>query len=140
MVKKYFFDYDNLHILGGYKDKVHVQGLSHEWDETKEPKLEVGIIYKGSDFPEIIEEDVILSIDRDMFKNMLDKWLDEKIDYCDRYNHYCGVGGFIYCSCEKSYETWLNIYHDNPDKQPTKKDITVYNVLSFDELIDMEHG
>lgn len=140
MVKEYFFDFDNLHILGGYKDKVHVQGLSYEWDETKEPKLEVGVTYLGSDFPDIIEEDIILSIDRKMFKEMLDKWLDEKIDYCDSWNEYCGVGGYIKCKVEKAYNTWINIYSDNLDEKPTKKDFTVYNVVSFDEYIDMEHG
>jgi hypothetical protein len=140
MVKKYFFDYDNLHILGGYKDKVHVKGLSQEWDETKEPKLEVGVAYNMSDFPEVTDEDIILSIDRNMFKDMLDKWLDEKINYCNHWNEYCGSGGYIYCETEKAYETWVNEYSNNPDENPVRKDYVVYNVISFDELIDMEHG
>lgn len=140
MVKKYFFDYDDLHILGGYKDKVHVKGLSQEWDETKEPKWEVGVVYHSSDFPEVNEEEVILAIDRNMFKDMLDKWLDKKIQYCDSWNEYCGSGGYIYCEVNKAYDTWINEYSEDLDEKPVRKDITVYDVMSFEEYIDMEHG
>ena len=127
MIKNYSFDFDGLNILGGYKDRVHVQGILMEYDED-------------DDTIDTIWEDIILSINRNMFKYMLDKWLDEKINYCERWNGYCGVLGRINCDVEKDYETWLNIYPDDPDEQPTKKDITVYKVLSFDEYIDMEHG
>ena len=136
---------DDLTILGGFKDKIHVKGNWTEYDETKIPKLEVGVSYLGSDFPKTINGECILSINRKMFKKMLDAWLDEKIDYCDRWNHYCGVGGDIYCKVEEAYNTFINEYlevEDNGENdgiKEIKKDIIVYDVKSFDE-IDMEHG
>ena len=142
----YWFSFDELKILGGYKNKVHILGQRDEYDESLEPELKVGVTYLGSDFPDHFPIDCILSIDRKLFKKMLDKWLDEKLDYCDNWKHYCGVGGFIYCKAEKSYDTYINEYIEIEDNdindglEERKKDITVYNVSSFDELIDMEHG
>jgi hypothetical protein len=136
----YWFSFDELKILGGYKDKVHVLGQKDEYDETKEPKLEVGVSYLGSDFPDHFPEDCILSIDRKLFKKMLDKWLDEKLDYCDQWNHYCGVGGNIYCEkVTKAYDTIIYDYISN-ENDKIEKNIVVYNVNSFNRLIDMEHG
>ena len=142
MTTNYFFNFDDLKILGGYKNRVHILGIRDTYDETKMPKLEIGVSYKGSDFPDHFPEDCILSIDRKLFKKMLDKWLDEKLDYCDRWNHYCGVGGHIYCKkVTKSYDTVLYDYEEkNGDVKEIKKNIIVYNVESFDKLIDMEHG
>jgi hypothetical protein len=147
MTTNYFFNFDDLKILGGYKNRVHILGIRDTYDETKMPKLEIGVSYKGSDFPDHFPEDCILSIDRKLFKKMLDKWLDEKLDYCDRWNHYCGVGGYIYCeNVEKAYDTYIYEYINVEDNEindgleEVKKNMVVYNVNSFDELIDMEHG
>jgi hypothetical protein len=142
----YWFNFDELKILGGFKNRVHVLGYRDEYDENLEPKLEVGVSYKGSDFPDHDPIECILSIDRKLFKKMLDKWLDEKLDYCNSNGYYCGVGGYIYCDAEKDYDTYINEYievEDNPINdglKVVKKNIIVYNVKSFDELIDMEHG
>jgi hypothetical protein len=143
MKTDYWFSFDDLNILGGYKDRVHILGQMDIYDESLEPELEVGVSYKMSEFPNHYPINCILSIDRKLFKKMLDKWLDEKLDYCNRYNHYCGVFGFIYCEVEKAYDTYLIDYVETEDKEclkEIKKDIIVYNVKSFDELIDMEHG
>lgn len=143
MTTNYFFNFDDLKILGGYKNRVHILGTKDTYDETKMPKLEIGVSYKGSDFPESEIETCILSIDRKLFQKMLNKWLDEKLDYCDRWNHYCGVGGYIYCKkVTKAYDTIIYDYIDsnNNETEQTEKNIIVYNVESFDELIDMEHG
>jgi len=146
MTTTYSFDFQNLNILGGFKNRVHILGVMDTYDETKIPKMEVGVSYLGSDSPESIIEKCILSIDRKLFKKMLDKWLDEKLAYCDSWNHYCGVMGLIYCEVEKSYDTFIYEYIEVEDNdkndglEQRKKDITVYNVKSFDELIDMEHG
>lgn len=146
MKTDYWFNFDDLKILGGFKNRVHILGYRDEYDESLEPKLEVGVSYLGSDFPDHNPEECILSIDRKLFKKMLDKWLDKKLDYCDSWNHYCGVGGYIYCNAEKGYDTFINEYIEVEDNnindglEVRKKDIIVYNVKSFDELIDMEHG
>ncbi len=146
MKKDFWFNFDDLNILGGFKNKIHIKGKWNEYDETKMPKLEVGVSYMGSDFPEVIEGECILSIDRKMFKKMLDAWLDEKIDYCDRWNHYCGVFGNIECEVEKDYDTYIIEYKEVEDNgknegiEEIKKEMTVYNVKFFDKVIDMEHG
>jgi hypothetical protein len=147
MVTNYFFDFNNLKILGGFKNKVHVLGIKDTYDETSIPKIEVGVSYSSKDFPENEIEECILSIDRKLFHKMLGKWLDNKLDYCDRWNHYCGVGGLIYCeNVKKEYDTYIYDYIDVEDSKindglkEVKKDMVVYTVNSFDELIDMEHG
>ena len=111
------------------------------------PELEVGISYNMGDFPESETEECILSIDKKLFHKMLDKWLEEKLDYCDRWNHYCGVGGFIYCEkVKKEYDThiyeYINVEDDgkNDGLKEVKKNMIVYTVDSFNKLIDMEHG
>jgi hypothetical protein len=143
MTTKYFFDFNDLKILGGFKNKVHVLGVKDTYDETLMPKLEVGVSYNSNDFPESEIEECILSIDRKLFHKMLDKWLDEKLDYCDRYNHYCGVFGAIFCEkVTKLYNTEIYDYitDENNNIQQVIKPVIVYEVLSFDKIIDMEHG
>ena len=51
MTTVHSFGFDNLDIIGGFKNKVHVVGLKTTYDETLYPKMEVGVSYKGSDFP-----------------------------------------------------------------------------------------
>lgn len=147
MTTKYFFDFDNLKILGGFKNRVHILSVKETYDETLMPKMEVGVSYSMSDFPEPETEECILSIDRELFHKMLDKWLDEKLNYCDYNNYYCGVGGYIYSeNVEKAYDTYIYDYINVEDNEVNdglkeiKKDMVVYNVHSFDEIIDMEHG
>lgn len=146
MKTDYWFNFDEFKILGGFENRVHILGYRDEYDESLEPKLEVGVSYLGSDFHDHDPIECILSIDRKLFKKMLDKWLDEKLDCCDSWNHYCGVGGNIYCEVEKGYDTFINEYIEVEDNnindglEERKKNIIIYNVKSFDELIDMEHG
>jgi hypothetical protein len=117
----YFFSFDEPHIYGGYKNNVHVQGV------------------KITEGEKSTEEDCILSIDRVMYTKMLNEWLDTKINFCDRWGHYCGVGNVL-CSAEELYDTVVYEYEEDEDDEliVTEIERTVYQVTSFE--IDMEHG
>ena len=144
LTSQYFFSFDDLKILGGFGDNVHIQGIKSTYDKTSTMKMEVGVSYKFSDLPSSSEEDCILSINRKLFQKMMDKWLDSKLDYCDRWEHYCGVGGEIYCEkVKKEYDTHIYEYNINEiddGVKETKRNMVVYTVDSFNEVIDMEHG
>lgn len=105
----------------------------------------VGVSYKDSDFPKHIDENCILSIDRKLFQKMQNKWLDEKIDYCERWNHYCGVGGIVYLEEEdvKELDTWeLNDYEldENGESVETTHKASLLEVSSWNGHVDIEHG
>ena len=129
MTTIYNFDFDDIKILGGFKNNVHVLGYRDTYDET------------DPTHSSLERKECIFSIDRKMFQKMLNRWLDEKLDYCDRYNHYCGVDGFINCKkVTKAYDTV--IYDNGGDwrKDLVEKKLVVYNVGGFDKYVDMEHG
>jgi hypothetical protein len=115
----YYFSFDSLHIYGGYKNNVHVSAVRIIDEENQK------------------DEDCILSIKRSMFMNIFNEWLDKKIDYCDRFGHYCGVSNVL-CSAERLYDTTLYDYGEDEDDEITENKTTVYQVITFE--IDMEHG
>ena len=114
MTTVHSFGFDNLDIIGGFKNKVHVVGLKMTYNED-------------DDYGEAGFEDCILSIDRKVFHKMLDAWLDDKLSICDYHQHYCGVMGSVRCEVKQIDDI-------------TKNDFIVYEVLSWDEDMDMEHG
>lgn len=112
----YFFSFDSIKILGGFKNNVHVEATEITGDE-----------------------ECILSIERSMFMDMVKQWLDIKIDYCDRFKHYCGVGDIL-CSAEELYNTTVYEYEEDEDDNiiVNKIEKKVYQATNFE--IDMEHG
>lgn len=117
----YFFSFDSLEIYGGFKGDVHVPAL----------RIEEGELSK--------DEECILSIERSMFMNMFNEWITEKIQCCDRFGHYCGVG-HVLCSAKRLNDTIMYDYEENEDGEIVVTEIekTIYQVTSFD--IDIEHG
>jgi hypothetical protein len=126
MITNYNFDFADVKILGGYKNNVHVLGYRDTYDET------------DPTHSSLERKECILSIDRKMFQKMLNKWLDEKLDYCDRYDHYCGVFGYI--MCKKITHSHNTVIYDYVEGLNIEKKLVVYNVGAFDKYIDMEHG
>lgn len=114
-------------ILGVIENNIHVKGQLYE-EENIIP--------------------VVLIISIDLHIEMLYKYFDAKRDYCKRYGHYCGVWGqTIAVKYEEVGSTMLldeeGTNWDAVDEN--KEDIKyvktrMFEVLEFDEHIDMEHG
>ena len=155
MRTSYYFSFDTLEILGGFKNTLHIYGTKYTIDETKIPepesidpdslteaeietynklKIDISKIKRYPDGPEPIFEDCILCIDRKLFQKMLDKWLDKKIDYCERFQAFCGVGGYIYCDGVKEVATQefdvrdLNMWIINIKNQLKKSHIVRFHL------------
>lgn len=77
----------------------------------------------------------MLAIERKLFHKMLDVWLDDKKDYCERWNHFCGEMGIIRSSDYKKLDT-TNLLNENNTFDIVNK----FEILSFDSNTDMEHG
>ena len=59
--------------------------------------VEQGIVVNGWFYSEEMEEDCedncLLLITVDQYKKYAENWLKEKLDYCNRYNEFCGENG-----------------------------------------------
>lgn len=76
------------------------------------------------------EHDCVVQISRELFKESLDYYLNDKKDYCERYNHFCGVMGSIRSlDCERMGKIEVD-----------GKLLRVYKVNAIDPDTDMEHG
>ena len=120
-VNNYTFSFDSLEILGQFGDTVHVVGnyLQYEYAD-----------YVGNFKEPTVDEECILVIKQDMFHDMLQLHLNDKKRYCEKWNHYCGVGGRISCDVDV-LET---------DYQFNGKRTYVFGVTGFEDYTDMEHG
>jgi hypothetical protein len=81
----------------------------------------------------------VLRIKRTEFNKMIKLWIDSKVDYCKRYNHFCGeFGGFSIERTKEYGET--NLLIDVKDETPIYKKVKILSVLSFNNHCNMEHG
>ena len=118
------FSFDNLDLFGIKNGRAFVKGWKHN----------------------VEDEECLLAIKKADFNKMIKMWLKEKEDFCKRYDHFCGVGGIVYCEGIHYYDT--KIYDDSVDvdiddpnwKEKMYKPVAVYKIVSFDPQIDMEHG
>ena len=100
------YSFDCLEILGVVGEDVFLRGIP--------------------DF----EQDCVVQISRQLFKESLDYFLNDKKDYCERYDHFCGVMGSIRSlDCEKMGKIEVE-----------GKLLKVYKVNAIDSDTDMEHG
>lgn len=79
------------------------------------------------------EQDCVIQIPRQLFKKSLDYWLDDKKDYCERYDHFCGMMGSIRPLDFQEMGTMV-VDEDEP------KELKVFKFNSIEDFTDMEHG
>ena len=108
----------NTGILGVFGKDVHL--FAHFWEGDKDGYC-------------------VLIIPEGVYIKEWKKWLKGKREYCERYDHYCGVMGHVYAlNPEKIGMTTLNRW--NEDKFDMKEvDFPVYKASKFD-VNDFEHG
>lgn len=112
------FSFDNFRMIGVSGNLVYLEGQSYE-----------------EDF-----EDAIICMTPALLKRALALWIKDKKQICTAYNHFCGAMGSIVSDDYKELETmhWTWYDRDTPDGRVKKT--SVYQMLSFDDITDMEHG
>lgn len=92
--------------------------------------------------------DYIITTDRNEYFRILNLYLDCKKDYCERYDHFCGVFGDLF---PKEYirdkndfilNEMIEIEDDgkNDGIDFIQKPYPLYHVFIFEDHVDMEHG
>jgi len=100
------YSFDDLDILGVYGKDVYLRGKIN------------------------FEHDCVIQISTQLFKKSLDYWINDKKDYCERYDHFCGMMGSI-----RPLE-----YEEMGKMEIEEVELTVYKFNSIEEFTDMEHG
>lgn len=90
------------------------------------------------------EEFCCIRMKKAQYLQMIDLWLEQKQDFCKRYDHFCGVFGNFHIEEYKELGT-INLLVDfdenkGEDGEYIYKDVSLFEVISFDAHCDMEHG
>lgn len=118
------FSFDNLDILGVFKDKVYLRGT-----------------YYNVTTEDFKDEICVIVISSKLFHKSLDLWLKDKKNYCENWNHFCGVMGTIEAVKYKELDkTNLLVDFDERTEKCIYKDVRTFEVKSFQNSCDMEHG
>jgi len=100
------YSFDDLDILGVFGKDVYLKGTIN------------------------FEQDCVIQIPRQLFKRSMDYWLNDKKDYCERYDHFCGVMGSI-----RPLD-----YQEMGTTVVDEVELKVFKFTSIDSNTDMEHG
>jgi len=112
-------------------NKMKKEGQCYFTLESKiEGVVEEGIVVNGCFYSEDDEDDgddCLLLITVDQYKKYAEDWLKEKLDYCNRYDEFCGEGGRAGISGEFDM---INIFG---------YEVFDCRFIEIDD-VDMEHG
>lgn len=89
---------------------------------------------------ELEMEQVVLLVDIDDYKDSWSKWLQGKKEYCESYNHYCGVMGYLPVTrhAKQDYKIIVNVWRESIEEMvPVEYD--VYYAVQL-EKPEFEHG
>ena len=85
----------------------------------------------------------IIKIKQKLYLECCSSWLNSKAEFCKRYNHFCGVYGNMNVE-EYKNSGEINIVVDytgeEDDLKPIYKNVPIYEVISMNFYVDMEHG
>lgn len=109
------------HILGVFDDRVFLE----ECDYYQE----------GDAIP------VVIQVEKNLWLELCDLWLQRKAEYCKQWNEFCGVFGNFYVRKYKEVGT-INIRGDfNEEKEIYEFiDVPLCVATEIDKHCDMEHG
>lgn len=100
------FSFDEVNIISATMDDVVLQGTTDYYNEP-----------------------CIIYMNRAMFHNAIDEWLNQKQSYYERYSYYCGAGNVIIKHKDLKKKAYLHT---------VDKKVDTHRAISF--TIDMEHG
>lgn len=82
---------------------------------------------------------IITSIDE--YLRVWKNWLIGKKEYCERYNHYCGVMGYVSPVSIEEKDTKIQVVEwDDEKEEQITIDKRVFLVKRFEDEPDFEHG
>jgi len=111
------FDPSRDEVLGVFGDEVHVR------------------IHEG-----------VLVMSRKLYLKTWKNWLEGKANHCERYNEYCGVGGYtvpteVYKSNEKiTLIDYIEVEGKDEEYDAVEVPTDVYVAFKFNKRHDFEHG
>lgn len=109
-------------ILGVFGKGIHL--LTHGFNEEEEDK----------------EFECVLIIPEKVYLKEWKKWIQGKRDYCERFDHYCGIMGYVHPLNPELIGT-QNINKWNEEKQDYDIiEVSVYKADVFTDRPDFEHG
>ena len=85
----------------------------------------------------------VLKIKQKLYLECCNAWLNSKSELCKLYKHFCGVYGNMKVEkYENSGEISLLVDYvgEDDDLKPVYKNVPLYEVISMDLYVDMEHG
>lgn len=101
-------------------------------------------VYLKEEFLDKEDKYFILKINKKLYLECCDAWLSRKSELCKHYNHFCGIFGNMSVKKYKNSGD-MNLLVDyvdigNDDLKPVYKDVPIYEIISMDLYVDMEHG
>ncbi len=117
--KSVAFSFDGLEILSATKESVILKGRILD--------------YSDADY-----DACFVYIERQQFHKLLDKWLNDKSDYRERYGHFCGVGDvWVEAKELKNEKAFITVFDEKTEKCEEKP---VRSFVGISYVVDMEHG
>jgi hypothetical protein len=135
-------DVSNTEVLGVFGKGIHL--LTHGYkitDESKIVNIEVGKSYKASELSEGTEDfECILVIPEKIYLQEWKKWIKGKKEYCERFNSYCGVMGYVYPDNPILIGKQTINRYNQEKKDYEQIELDVYKGDIFTGNPDFEHG
>ncbi len=106
----------------------------------------IGVVEEYIYFKPDHRDYIIVTTEKE-YLNTLKRWIAAKRDFCERYNHFCGVFGELNAEkYSRIKDIVLNEYFDVEDDGENEglamREVPypTYLVGEFDKHVDMEHG
>lgn len=116
-----YLECPNTEILGVFGNDIHLKTY--------------GFIDNGADI-----EHCVLIIPEKVYLKEWKKWIQGKREYCERFNEYCGVMGYVHPDNPILIGTQkLNIWNDRKEDYDVVE-VSVYKADKFSNKPDFEHG
>jgi hypothetical protein len=113
------YDPSSDEILGVFGNKIHIKAYHYNDIDEQTP--------------------VILIISKKLFHKTWDNWINDKKEYCERYEEYCGIMGHTYIKEGEILDTKISLYEYEDDSR-IEIFPTVIKVNKFYDHHDFEHG
>lgn len=119
-----FLECPNTEILGVYGEDIHL--LTHGYKEHNDGTTE--------------DIECIILVPEKTYIKEWRKWISGKRGYCERFEHYCGVMGYVTKDSPKLVGTQkINRFNELTEEEEVVE-LEVYKIRAFDGEPDFEHG
>jgi len=85
-------------------------------------------------------DDLVLVIPIEVYIKQWKAWIDGKRDYCERFNHYCGVMGTVSAKDPREAGIQTIFKWNEKTEEMDEIEVPIYTAIDFDGPPDFEHG